>query len=274
MKIIKPSAEYWEQKDKDDHVARCGHVCYASDKETDSKKFAERMISSQHLSVFRHVSRYFIVKNTTDSLTTAGILTILGSAYCSYVFYEEYYYISTNSQFVMENPKACSILKEVSYEDMLKYSALCAKIRTILRYTVCLTTQISTSRELNRVSPNNICEQSTRYVNFMRKQGGITICEPEYYQDLSKFKKWTFRTYCKVSEIAYKYFLKTCKPEEARECLPLCTATRVVYTYTYLEWAHIYRLRYLGTTGKPHPNAKEAVRQICLAVPDLRFEVF
>lgn len=27
-----------------------------------------------------------------------------------------------------------------------------------------VTTQISTSRELNRVSPNNIAEQSTRYV--------------------------------------------------------------------------------------------------------------
>lgn len=33
-----------------------------------------------------------------------------------------------------------------------------------MRYTFRVTTQISTSRELNRVSPNNIAEQSTRYV--------------------------------------------------------------------------------------------------------------
>lgn len=273
MKIIKPSAEYWEQKDKDDHVARCGHVCYASDKETDSKKFAERLINSKHLSVFRHISRYFIAKDNNSNV--AELLVIMGSAYCSYIKHEGYYYISTNSQFIMENAKVYSVLKEVSYEDMELYAKTrCHDIRTILRYTVCLTTQISTSRELNRVSPNNISEQSTRYVNFMRKQGGITICEPHYYKDLSKFKKWIFRTACKVDEIIYKYLLKTGKPQDAREVLPLCTATRVVYTYTYKEWAHIYNLRYLGITGTPHPNAKEAIRQICLAVPDLRFEVF
>lgn len=34
----------------------------------------------------------------------------------------------------------------------------------MLRYTFKVVTQISTSRELNRVSPNNIAEQSTRYV--------------------------------------------------------------------------------------------------------------
>lgn len=32
----------------------------------------------------------------------------------------------------------------------------------MMRYTFCVDTQISTSRELNRVSPNNIAEKSTR----------------------------------------------------------------------------------------------------------------
>ena len=45
-------------------------------------------------------------------------------------------------------------------------------------------------------------------------------------------------------------------PEDAREFLPLCTATEVIYTYTVKEWRHIIDLRYYGTTGKPHPNAK------------------
>jgi thymidylate synthase ThyX len=34
----------------------------------------------------------------------------------------------------------------------------------MMRYTFCVDTQISTSRELNRVSPNSIAEKSTRYV--------------------------------------------------------------------------------------------------------------
>lgn len=43
----------------------------------------------------------------------------------------------------------------------------------MMRYTFCVDTQISTSRELNRVSPNSIAEMSTRYVY---KDG--SICRP------------------------------------------------------------------------------------------------
>lgn len=43
----------------------------------------------------------------------------------------------------------------------------------MMRYTFCVDTQISTSRELNRVSPNSIAEKSTRYVY----EDG-TICRP------------------------------------------------------------------------------------------------
>lgn len=78
-----------------------------------------------------------------------------------------------------------------------------------------VTTQISTSRELNRVSPNNIAERSTRYCNYSKDKfnNQISICKPYYYDNL---------------EIAD----------------------------TVKEWRHIIDLRYYGTTGKPHPNAK------------------
>lgn len=45
----------------------------------------------------------------------------------------------------------------------------------MMRYTFCVDTQISTSRELNRVSPNSIAEMSTRYVY---KDG--SICRPHW----------------------------------------------------------------------------------------------
>lgn len=48
----------------------------------------------------------------------------------------------------------------------------------MMRYTFCVDTQISTSRELNRVSPNNIAEKSTRYVY----EDG-TICRPHWMSD-------------------------------------------------------------------------------------------
>lgn len=48
----------------------------------------------------------------------------------------------------------------------------------MMRYTFCVDTQISTSRELNRVSPNSIAEKSTRYVY----EDG-SICKPHWMTD-------------------------------------------------------------------------------------------
>lgn len=36
----------------------------------------------------------------------------------------------------------------------------------------------------------------------------------------------------------------------------LVTATKCIYTYSINEWRAILDLRYYGTTGAPHPNAK------------------
>ena len=61
-----------------------------------------------------------------------------------------------------------------------------------------------------------------------------------------------------ASEETYKtlindYYLHR---QDARGVLPLDTATRCVYTYSLREWRHIIDLRYYGTTGIPHPNAR------------------
>lgn len=44
--------------------------------------------------------------------------------------------------------------------------------------------------------------------------------------------------------------------QDACGVLPFDTATVCIYTYSIEEWRHIIDLRYYGTTGKPHPNAK------------------
>ena len=265
MEIIEPKAEYWEQQNSTDHVARCARVCYASDKTSDNAVLENRLLKSGHTSVFRHVSRYFIIYNNTKY--RREMFRIRHSAYCACVRYNNRFYVSTNSQFVMDHPNYFEHFREVDIDKLITFIHYrYSPIINILRFTVCLTTQISTSRELNRTSPNNICEQSTRYVNFERKSGGITICRPLFTKSLSPLYKFLFKTYCKVSEIAYKRFLKIGKPETARELLPLCTATRVVYTYTYEEWLHIFSLRLYGTTGTPHPNARQAAECMMNAI--------
>ena len=78
-------------------------------------------------------------------------------------------------------PKNFDINKyQISFEEIKQIKPIWDKY---LRYTFCVVTQISTSRELNRVSPNNISEQSTRYVY----EDG-TICQPHWLEEYGIYK--------------------------------------------------------------------------------------
>ena len=68
---------------------------------------------------------------------------------------------------------------------------------------------------------------------------------------------------CSDSFKRYKFLIESgMNRQDARGVLPLDTATKCVYTYSIDEWRKIIDLRYYGTTGKPHPNAKIAAGMI------------
>lgn len=279
MKIILPAAELWPQhEDWREQVARCARVCYAADQKLMKRtpaELCERLKMDGHLSMFRHATRYFVfqskatlTKEEKRDFVPAWVCAILKSSpYCRIVTKKtaqniRLNFVSTNMQFLLENPKIMEELSpfEVSLDDLIgKADALqFHDAYTVIRYTVLVTTQISTTRELNRTSPNNIAEQSTRFVNFGRT-GGITIVKPHWYDHVGWFKRFLARTGWRVAEFFYNMFLRFgLPPEDAREFLPLNTGSRVCYTYNVDEWRHIMQLRMVGTTGKPHPNAKHA----------------
>ena len=155
--------------------------------------------------------------------------------------------------------------EEEFIEKAQKYE--CEEAFTLIRMTMVVTTQISTSRELNRTSPNSIAEQSTRYCN-LEKRGGVQIGRPHWYVEGSLWQRMIYGFVCRVCEWGYNRLLKSgLKPQDARGVLPLDTYTVVAYTYTLADWSHILDLRYHGTTGKPHPNAKiigEKIRNIII----------
>ena len=47
------------------------------------------------------------------------------------------------------------------------------------------------------------------------------------------------------------------KPQEARAVLPNALKTELVVTGFASDWNHFFDLRAKGTTGAPHPQAKE-----------------
>lgn len=261
MEIIKPSCELWIQENPIDHVARCARICYASDKTTGNNAMCNRLLDSNHKSMFRHESIYMIAPSRSDRYEL-----IYSFESCPFVDYRIDYgndeiYISTNRQFYIEN-EIIRYFGEWIVEPAEFANTILGK--EIMRYTFKVITQISTSRELNRVSPNNISEQSTRYVNLSKKGGAI--CQPHWMteedynnwgKDIEYISCWKYAESCQNSFNNYNELIEDgMLPQDARGVLPLDTATICVYTYTISEWRHIIDLRYYGTTGKPHPNAK------------------
>ena len=267
MKLIEPSCEYWEQQDVVTHIARCARVCYANEKNTNSyekdKELVERLINYGHVSMLRHATLYYIVPleilrdkfNISAQSIKYFIDYFTNSPYIHKVYDAKHVYISTNKQFIEDNP--CENLKfyAVTPERFFEYEVT----KSIRRFTFYLTTQISTTRELNRVSPNNIAEQSTRYCNYSKDkfENEIQFCKPHWYDDADAYTKNLYRGSLINGEFYYFKLLNDgLPPQDARGALPLDTASKVVYTYTLGKWCNIIDKRYFGTTGKPHPNAK------------------
>lgn len=269
MKIIEPKVELWQQgNDSKAHVARCARVCYGRETGNDEATI-KRLINSKHWSMFRHETVYAMIPIELWYGNFGEILKgYKASPYISWITVRDYIYVSTNGNFMLDIEK----YEPVLYNEINNYRVSEEEFNSceiaynlFARWTFCVDTQISTSRELNRVSPNNIAEKSTRYVY----EDG-TICRPHWIStkeadmfnednnaDLDEAMNVYLRG-CKRSFEDYKILIDKHKlnRQDARGILPIDTATRCIYSYNILEWRAILDLRYYGTTGKPHPNVK------------------
>ena len=300
MKIIEPNVELWKQTDEVAHVCRCARVCYRKESGND-----ERLIQSlklrKHLSVFRHFTYYYIMPayvihssyKTNQVLWIADLCKVINT-HCQIVvgidirYVGDNYYIVANGQWVLEHQDLVKPLDEykLTAEEFFNYDIISYNM---MHYTFKVTTQISTSRELNRVSPNNIAEQSTRYVyedgtlcrphwleGYKISQGlrgGLYIYKDENTEIEMDNKVRLYIEDCERYFNNYKYLIDSGLPrQDARGVLPLDTATVCAYTYSIKEWRAILDLRYYGTTGQPHPNAKVAAGMIRNELMELGYE--
>lgn len=159
MKIIKPDVTSWLcPEDWHTLVARAARVCYGSET---GKRTAEELCSflekRNHLSMFRHGTKYFVfsLNDVSDYLT---ISRLLFSPYIGLTYKKtkklRVYFVAMNVQAFMEltpnihnelDPHEVSLSEFVEKVKQYKHPTAFA----LIRYTVCVTTQISTSRELN-----------------------------------------------------------------------------------------------------------------------------
>ena len=125
--------------------------------------------------------------------------------------------------------------------------------------------------------------ESTRYCNYSSNKFGeeLTYIKPWWIKDVdvnyfncitkdncSRYSaintedatigSFLYLAQLEESEKGYLSLLKDgLKPEEARGILPLDTKCDMIMTGFESDWQHFFNLRALGTTGKPHPQAKE-----------------
>ena len=286
MIITEPQVKWWQQTSLAQHIARVGRICYKAKgkqpeeglTEDEVKAFIQKrdeerckgFWESGHRSMYRHGTCYFFLPNEKGFPNHIWAY-LNASPYIDYATKNHKVWISTNMQFLLEHKNMMDVLSpyDVSEDEFIekaqKYE--CEEAFTLIRMTMVVTTQISTSRELNRTSPNSIAEQSTRYCN-LEKKGGVQIARPHWHDGGTRWQRMVYGFVCRVCEWGYNRLLKSgLKPQDARGVLPLDTYTVVAYTYTLSEWSHILDLRYHGTTGTPHPNAKiigEKIRNIII----------
>lgn len=286
MKIIEPKVELWQQGgDAKAHVARCARVCYGRETGNDEAT-VKRLLDSKHWSMFRHIT-YHIIANDSDKDLENLIINHANTIGFSYHYEKHIYYITVNGNWALDH--------KVPFEYLSKYIVPIEDFRNteigfhMMRYTFCVDTQISTSRELNRVSPNSIAEKSTRYVY----EDG-TICRPHWMSDeiathfneeplfadwiddnIEHQKAYHYINSCNDSFFNYKALIDEfgMHRQDARGVLPLDTATRCIYTYSTKEWFDIIKKRVYNTTGKAHPNAAIICKLIEQELNGLGYEV-
>lgn len=115
------------------------------------------------------------------------------------------------------------------------------------------------SHELVRHRLASFAQESTRYCNYSKDDFGseITFIIPDYLE--YKSEGWNiWKESMKQAEDAYFKMLNFgLSPQQARAVLPNSLKTEVVMTANLREWRHFFKLRALGTTGKPHPQMLE-----------------
>jgi len=279
MKLIKTKAEYLPQLEGLEGIYKqielAGRTCYKSEDkitEDSAKAFVDRMIKSNHLAMLEHGTVYLKVPVETwrEDEHEWTYMFPEGLPWVSLDCDGKYWYITTNLRHVLEG--------NVGIETMNKY--LCSPTEHHeKRYTFKVNTSIGVSREGNRHRVNSIAEQSTRYCNYSKDKFGneVTFCIPSWlsnikegsytwkdyfgdwrYVDMSSSIEDKFIAELFSSERAYlELITKGWQPQQARENLPLCTATEVIYTAFASDWKHFFDLRYFETTGKVHPNMLE-----------------
>ena len=142
-------------------------------------------------------------------------------------------------------------------EDKIRWDSADKFVRNLIRrghesvlehvsVTANLVVDRAVAQEITRHRIGSYTHESTRYVKYN---------DIEVIMDKDLFD--TNYMYLLGDQVAYNDMIANgVRPEIARDVLPICLASRLVVTYNLRQWRHFFKLRYVGSTGRPHPKIK------------------
>lgn len=297
MKLIKPSFEIWNQpaglEGVYKQIERVGRVCYKSEDkitEDSAKGFVDRMVKSGHGAMLEHGTVYLDVPNSAGDYNLVPFFA--SNPYSKVVIKPSddrvHNYVTTNFRVIVEN------FAEEYIPDILQY--LCEPTECHeKRITVHFVCDRGVSHEFVRHRVMSFAQESTRYCNYSKDKFGneLTFIIPCWCDDIPDalslkdsmdVKKFVWGTdnlaatveekgvvNRQVSKFTQRFLYEMqgdedtyigliaagYKPQEARAVLPNSLKTELVVTGFTSDWNHFFDLRARGTTGAPHPQAKE-----------------
>ena len=115
------------------------------------------------------------------------------------------------------------------------------------------------SHEIVRHRLASFAQESTRYCNYSKDKFGheLAFISPCFWSKGSReYEEW-YAAMSSAEDIYFELIDWGVTPEQARTVLPNSIKTEIVMTANLREWRHFFKLRALGTTGKPHPQMLE-----------------
>ena len=107
-------------------------------------------------------------------------------------------------------------------------------------------------------------QESTRFVNYGKKDGGIAVIDPRpvygWETESELYQEWL----CAMEDAEHRYLqllAMGAKPQQARGVLPIDVKTEIVMTANIREWRHVFKMR---CPREAHPMMQYLMRPLLL----------
>ncbi|MBR5297605.1 MAG: FAD-dependent thymidylate synthase [Parabacteroides sp.] len=277
MRLVKQSYEIWEQSTGETQneilnavykqIERAARVCYKSELNTtedSAMTMVDKLIKSGHMAMLEHGTVYLDIKLDGDGFEM--IDKYIDNKYSYATIFNQNAYITTNMRVLVENgwmDDVQYICNPTEYHE----KRICVKF-------IC---DRGVSHEFVRHRVFSFAQESTRFCNYSKDKFGhqLTFIIPLWCKNIQETDSYDFNElnsnrvsvmpseqallvgYDQLEKLYFELIDMGWKPQQARTILPTGIKTELVMTGTMTDWEHFFDLRSRGTTGAPHPQAKE-----------------